>query len=184
MYVEERVRLEHEPHDAAERQEHPERAAPRVRDALPPAAGDLPPELYRRRGPGRRARVRVGRAHEPAVPVDAADQHGATAGQRVQFLPLAHFLATNNHGRRSPAHVTAHLRTARRSRRRPHDDAAIPPCCSLRFCPRVVDTAKPTGVSRVIRTSTRGHLAAIAQRPAVDYTVLGTTVQGGRTSEQ
>lgn len=42
----------------------------------------------------------------------------------------------------------------------------------------------PTGVSRVIRTSTRGHLAAIAQRPAVDYTVLGTTIQGGRTSEQ
>lgn len=112
VYVEERVRLEHDPHDAAERQEHPERAAPRVRDegALPPAR-DLSPQLDRRRGPGRRARVRFGRTHEPAVTVEAADR-GAAAGQRVQFLPLAHFLATG-HGRRSPAHVTAHLCTQR-----------------------------------------------------------------------
>lgn len=43
-YVEERVRLEHDPNDAAERQEHSQRAAPGVCDEIAfPPAGDLSP---------------------------------------------------------------------------------------------------------------------------------------------
>lgn len=112
--VEERVRLEHDPYNATERQEHPQSAAPGVGDERPfPPACDLPPELYGRgRRPRRRTRVRVGRArHQPAVPVDA--DHRAS-GQRVQFLTFSHFFAATAaaaaaDGRReSPAHVTAH----------------------------------------------------------------------------
>lgn len=91
--VEERVSGEYDPQDAAEGQEHPQGAAPGVRyEAVLSSPGYLPTQLNRRGRPARRARVRVGRAHEPAVTVDADDR----AGQRVQFLPLAHFLATGD----------------------------------------------------------------------------------------
>jgi len=43
-YVKERVRLEHDPHDAAERQKHSQRTAPGVDDETPfSSAGDLSP---------------------------------------------------------------------------------------------------------------------------------------------
>lgn len=73
-HVEKRVRLEHDPHNAAERQEHPQGAAPSVSDKRPfPPASDLPPELYGRGWRSRRrTRVRVGRArHQPSVSVNA-----------------------------------------------------------------------------------------------------------------
>jgi len=114
-HVEECVRLEHDPHDASERQEHPQGAAPSVGDKRPfPPACDLPPKLYGRGWrPRRGTRVRVGGAcHQPAVSVDANHR---TASQRIQFLPFPHFFAASTaaaaaaDGRReSPAHVTAH----------------------------------------------------------------------------
>lgn len=75
--VEECVRFKHNPYDAAERQEHSQGTTPGVSDetSFPPAS-DLPPKLYRCRGSRRGTRIRVGRAHKPAIPADANDCPG------------------------------------------------------------------------------------------------------------